>query len=145
LATTEEDWDTLFDVNLKAAYFCAKSAAAIMLKQKSGKIINIADVSAYSPWPDYIPYCTTKAGIIAMTKGLAKRLAPDIQVNAIAAGTVLLDEAASDTYQRIIESETLLKRIGSPQDIVRTVLFLLGETDYITGAIIPVDGGKLIA
>lgn len=145
LTTNEKEWDALFDINLKSAYFCAKSVAAVMLKQKSGKIINIADVSAYSPWPDYIPYCITKAGIIAMTKGLAKRLAPDIQVNAVASGTVLMGDDASAADKNKIEGETLLKRVGSPRDIVNTILFLLGGSDYITGAIIPVDGGKLIA
>ena len=145
LTTTEKEWDALFDVNLKFAYFCAKSVAEIMLSQKSGKIINIADVSAYSPWPDYIPYCITKAGIIALTKGLAKRLAPDIQVNAIASGTVLMGDDTSAADRSKIEAETLLKQVGTPDDIVNTILFLLGGSDYITGAVIPVDGGKLIA
>ena len=142
--TTEEQWDTLLNINIKASFFCTKSVSQYMLKQKSGKIISIADVAGYSPWPGYLPYSITKAGIICLTKGLAKELAPNIQVNAIAAGTVLMGENATPEYRRQIENATLLKRIGTPQDIVNTIIFLLKGSDYITGTIIPVDGGKLL-
>jgi len=139
-ATTETEWDKLFGVNLKSAYFCAQQAAGYMKKNGSGKIVNIADVSAYSPWPDYIPYCITKAGLIAMTKGMAKALAPDILVNAIASGTVLHAPNTDPEKQKFIEENTLLKRVGSPVNIAEAALFLL-KADYITGAVIPVDGG----
>ncbi len=145
LQTSEEEWDTLFSVNLKAVYFCSQFVAAGMLQRKSGKIINIADVAAMLPWPDFIPYCTTKAGVIALTKGLAQALGPTIQVNAIASGTVLLSEDTSSKERRKLEKETLLKRIGTPQDIANTVLFLLQGGDYITGEVIAVDGGRLLA
>ncbi len=144
--TSEEDWDRLFGINLKAPYFCSVHAVRQMREQgQGGKIINVADVSAYSPWPDYVPYCTTKAGLIAMTKGLAKAFAPDILVNAVASGTVLMSDGASTDYTAHIAAETLLKRIGSPQDIVNAVLFLIEGGDYITGEILAVDGGRQIS
>jgi len=137
-------WDEIFDVNLRAPFFCAQKAAENMAQNGEGKIINISDVSAYSPWPNFVPYCTSKAALIAMTKGLALALAPKIQVNAIASGTVLMSENASAEYAKAVEKKTLLKRIGNPEDIVETVLFLL-KNDYITGSVIPVDGGALLA
>lgn len=141
-AVSEEQWDDLLSINLKAPFFCARAAARMM--KNAGKIINIADVSGYIPWSDFIPYCTSKAGLIAVTKGLAKALAPDIQVNAVAPGTVLLGDDALETHAQEIERETLLKRIGSPQDIANTVIFLLKGSDYITGETIAVDGGSLL-
>ncbi|MFQ5677764.1 MAG: SDR family NAD(P)-dependent oxidoreductase [bacterium] len=141
---TEKDWDKLLDVNLKAVYFCAQAVSAIMKKQKSGKIINIADVAGIDPWPDFIPYSASKAGVIAVTKGLAKALAPDIQVNAIASGTVLMSEDATENYTDHIKDMTLLKRIGTPDDVVNTVLFLLKGTDFVTGEVVAVDGGRLL-
>ncbi|MFQ5648438.1 MAG: SDR family NAD(P)-dependent oxidoreductase [bacterium] len=144
LDTTEEQWDELFAVNLKAAYFCATLAARHMLEQNAGKIINITDVAGILPWPDFIPYCTTKAGLIAITKGLAKALAPQIQVNAVASGTVLMAENASQADKEAIRQATLLKRIGSPRDVLSTILFLIQGSDYITGEVIAVDGGRLL-
>jgi len=140
---TEEQWEELLDINLKAPFFCATAAAKVMKNQ--GKIVNIADVSGYAPWSDFIPYCASKAGLIAMTKGLAKALAPNIQVNAVAPGTVLLGDDASEKHAQEIKKQTLLKKIGSPKDIANTVIFLLKGTDYITGETIAVDGGSLLA
>jgi NAD(P)-dependent dehydrogenase (short-subunit alcohol dehydrogenase family) len=142
LNATEEDWDRLIDVNLKAPFFCAKLAAGYMKEQGSGQIINISDVAAYNPWVDYLPYCISKAGVATLTRGLAKELAPEIQVNAVAPGTVLMSEDASEDYTSAIRERTLLKRIGQPRDIANTILFLLEGSDYITGAVIPVDGGS---
>ncbi len=142
---TEQQWDAFFTINLKAPFFCAQAVAKIMKKQRHGKIINITDVAGIDPWPGFLPYCASKAGLISLTKGLAKALAPDIQVNAIAAGTVLLQDGASEEYRKEIEGLSLLKKIGHPQDIVNTVLYLLKGSDFITGAVIPVDGGRLLA
>jgi NAD(P)-dependent dehydrogenase (short-subunit alcohol dehydrogenase family) len=89
--TTEKDWDQMLDTNLKGAFFCAQAAAKVMQKH-GGKIINIADWAADRPYTGYLPYCISKAGIIALTKGLARTLAPKITVNAIAPGPVLLPE-----------------------------------------------------
>lgn len=142
---TEVGWDTLFHLNVKAPFFCAQFAASFMKKQASGKIINIADVAGISPWPDFIAYSASKAGLISITKGLAKALAPDVQVNAIASGTVLIHEEASEKYKRQVADQTLLKRVGKPEDIVNTVLFLLQGSDYVTGTVVTVDGGRLLA
>jgi NAD(P)-dependent dehydrogenase (short-subunit alcohol dehydrogenase family) len=140
--TTESDWQQLLDVNLKAPYFCAKYASAWMKTQKSGKIINISDVASLNPWIGYIPYCISKSGIITLTRGLAKELAPEIQVNAVAPGTVLMGEHATEEMTQDIIDKTLLKKIGKPEDIADCTMFLIEKADYITGAVIPVDGGS---
>lgn len=140
---TEQEWDQFLDINLKAPFFCAKFAAEVM--QAGGKIVNITDVSGFTPWADYLPYCVSKAGLISATKGLAKALAPNIQVNGIAPGTVLLEENASEAHAQAIKKGTLLGEIGSPKDIADTVVFLLKAGDYITGEVISVDGGSRLA
>jgi NAD(P)-dependent dehydrogenase (short-subunit alcohol dehydrogenase family) len=142
--TTEKQWDDLFTINLKAPFFCAQHVSTIMKKQKSGKIINIADVAAVIPWTGYIPYSASKAGLIAITKGMATALAPDIQVNAVAPGTVLLREDATKEEINEVKNLTLLKKIGTPEDIVNAVLFLLKGSDFVTGEVIVVDGGRLL-
>lgn len=142
--TTEEQWDDLLTINLKAPFFCAQFVAIIMKKQKSGKIINITDVAGITPWSGYIPYSASKAGLISITKGMAKALAPDIQVNAVAPGTVLMREEATEDEIKEIKNLTLLKKIGTPEDIVNAVLFLLKGGDFVTGEVIVVDGGRLI-
>jgi pteridine reductase len=142
---SEADWDSHLDINLKGSFFCAKFAGAQMLKQRRGKIINFADWAAVRPYADYLPYCISKAGIIAMTRGLAKSLAPHVQVNCIAPGPILLpSDFTEEETQRVIDA-TPLKRLGSPQDITATVIFLVEASDFITGAMINVDGGRLIA
>ncbi len=142
---TEDEWDRHLNINLKASFFAAKFAAAHMLRQGRGKIINFADWSGIRPYADYLPYCTSKAGVISMTRGLAKSLAPRIQVNCIAPGPILLPpDFTEEETQKVIDA-TPLKRIGSPKDIAATVLFLIEGSDFITGAMINVDGGRLIA
>lgn len=141
---TEKDWDRTLDSNLKGSFFCAQAAAKAMQKE-GGKIINFADWSGFRPYVDYLPYCISKAGVIAMTKGLAKTLAPKIEVNAIAPGPILLPEDLDPVEEEEISRNTPLKKIGSPQDIVSAILFLIEGTDFMTGATIVVDGGRLIA
>ncbi len=141
---TEKDWDMLHNLNLKTPFFLAQAVSHYMLKQKSGKIINIADAGAETPFPAYLPYSISKAGIINMTKGLAKALAPNIQVNCINPGPVMFPENYSEEERNFSISQTLLKREGSAEDIANTVRFLLEGSDYITGAVIPVDGGRQI-
>lgn len=141
---TEKDWDRTLDSNLKGSFFCAQAAAKVMQKE-GGKIINFADWSGFRPYVDYLPYCISKAGVIAMTKGLAKTLAPKIEVNAIAPGPILLPEDLDPVEEEEISQNTPLKKTGSPQDIVNAILFLIEGTDFMTGATIVVDGGRLIA
>jgi len=142
--TTEKDWNTTLDTNLKGAFFCAQTAAKVM-KKNGGKIINIADWASDRPSRDYLPYCISKAGIIALTKGLARALAPNITVNAIAPGTILLPEDCDEEEKKMLINRTPLKRIGDPKDVINAVLFLLEGTDFMTGSTLVVDGGRLIA
>ncbi len=141
---TEEDWDKFHDLNLKSAFFLAKDVGLLMKKQGNGRIVNIGDTSFSKPWPDYIPYTLTKAGVNSMTAGLAKALAPNVLVNCINPGPVLLPDDYSEKQREKAVKNTLLKRTGTAEDVAKTVRFLC-ETDYITGAAIPVDGGRHIA
>jgi NAD(P)-dependent dehydrogenase (short-subunit alcohol dehydrogenase family) len=144
-ALDEAVWDEAIDVNLKGPFLFAKAAGDRMKAQGSGKIINIADWAGERPYRNYLPYCVSKAGVIALTKGLALELAPEVQVNAVAPGPVLLPEGMSEEEKAKVIAATPLKRIGSPDDVANAVLFLLEGSDFITGAVLPVDGGRLIA
>jgi NAD(P)-dependent dehydrogenase (short-subunit alcohol dehydrogenase family) len=139
--TTPELWDSQMDSNAKAPFFVAQHAARIMAHRGRGKIINIADVAGEVIWPGYFSYSVSKAALIAVNRGLAKAYAPHIQVNAIAPGPVLFPEYYTAEQKRSAIERTLLKREGSPQDIVNAVVFLI-ENDYITGELIHVDGGR---
>lgn len=142
---TEAQWDDLVDTNLKGTFLMAKRVGDEMLKAGGGKIINLADWAGFRPYKDYLPYCVAKAGVIALTKALAKTLAPTIQVNAVAPGPVMLPEDFGDAERDAVIRATPLKRIGSPTDIAQTVVFLVEGSDFITGTTIVVDGGRLIA
>lgn len=141
----EEDWDRNLEVNLKGAFLLSHRLGPSMKGRGAGKIINIADWAGYRPYADYLPYCVSKAGLIALTKGLALALAPEVQVNAVAPGPVLPPEDFTPEERRAIERAVPLRRIGSPEDVARAVLFLIEGGDFITGAVLPVDGGRLIA
>jgi NAD(P)-dependent dehydrogenase (short-subunit alcohol dehydrogenase family) len=138
-----EHWDSQMDANARAPFFVAQHAASLMRPNGGGKIINIVDVAGELIWPSYLPYSVSKAALIAVNRGLAKAWAPEIQVNAIAPGPVLFPEDYTDEQKRLAIDRTLLKRAGSPEDVVRAVIFLL-ENDYITGEVIHVDGGRHI-
>ncbi len=142
---SERDWDINIDINLKGTFLCCKYAADVMLEQKEGKIINTADWSGIRPYTNYIPYCVSKAGVIALTKALAKTLAPHIQVNCIIPGPIILPEDFSEKEREQIISSVPLKKIGSPDDIASTVSFLIEGSDFITGGMYAVDGGRLIS
>ncbi|OPX34883.1 hypothetical protein B1H10_02520 [candidate division KSB1 bacterium 4484_188] len=141
---TDREWDEFQNVNLKGTFLGAQIIGEIMVKNKSGKIINIADVAAATVWSNYIPYCVSKAGVVALTKGLAKALAPYVTVNAVSPGTVLLAENYDHNEEQTLIERTPLKRIGDPTDVAKTVLFLIEGSDFITGEIINVDGGRSI-
>lgn len=143
---TEADWDFHIDANLKGPFLWALEIGRHMKRRKqAGKIILFADWSAIRPYADYLPYCVSKAGVICLAKSLAKALAPRVQVNAIAPGPILLPPDVGPRERRAIVNATLVKRIGSPQDIVNSVLFLIEGSDFITGHTLVVDGGRLIA
>ena len=143
--TSESDWDRHMDVNARAPFFLAQ-AAAPHLKRAGGCIVNIADWAAHRPYADYIPYCVSKAALLCLNTALAKALAPQVRVNAVMPGPVLLPdgESAAGESGAALKRATLLKRLGSPADVAKAVVFLL-ESDFITGASVAVDGGRLIA
>jgi NAD(P)-dependent dehydrogenase (short-subunit alcohol dehydrogenase family) len=140
---TPEHWDEQMATNAKAPFFLARHAARLMRRVGAGKIVNIVDVAGEVIWPSYLPYSVSKAALIAVNRGLAKAYAPEIQVNGIAPGPVLFPDYYSEDQKRVATERTLLKRAGSPRDVVNAVVYLI-ENDYITGEVIHVDGGRHI-
>lgn len=143
LEISPEEWQAALDVNLTGPFLCAQAAAPHMLKQGSGLIINITDLSAYQTWPQYAHHAASKAGLVALTRVMAAELAPQIRVNAIAPGTVLLPPNATAEKIRWAEENSLLKRVGDPQDVAKTAVFL-AEMDFATGAVYFMDGGRAL-
>jgi pteridine reductase len=135
-----EDWDAMFALNLRAPFFLSQAAARVM-GEKGGAIVNIADLAAFETWKSYVPHAITKAGIIQMTRGLAHALAPRIRVNAIAPGPVLLPEGWTQEQADKLIATTPLGRLGNAEDVAQAVLYLL-SADYVTGETIIVDGGR---
>ena len=137
------DWQDLLGSNLQAPLFLSQ-AAAPYLKKQAGCIINMVDIQAQRPMKKYSVYCVAKAGLVMLTKSLAKELGPAIRVNAIAPGIALWPDDESELSpalrERIIQ-RTALKRAGTPEDIAETISFLINHAHYITGQIIAVDGG----
>lgn len=138
---TEEQWDDLIGSNLKAPFFLAQ-AAAPYLKKTNGCIVNIVDIHAERPLKTFPIYSMAKAGLVMMTKSLAGELGPEIRVNAVAPGAILWPENLDEVAKQRIVSRTFLKRQGNPDDISKTILFLIKDANYVTGQIIAVDGGR---
>jgi pteridine reductase len=139
---TVEQWDEVMALNVRAPFFCAQ-AAAPLLPDTGGVIINIADLAAFETWPQYIPHAVTKAGLVHMTRGLARALAPRIRVNAVAPGMVLRPELWSEADEARLLRTTPLERGGSPDDVAQAVLYLV-DAGYVTGETLIVDGGRHI-
>lgn len=141
---TEEDWDNIMGSNLKAPLFLSQAAAPYLTKNK-GCIVNMVDIYGVRPLVKHPVYSVAKAGLAMLTKSLAKELGPNVRVNGVAPGAILWPEAGVDTdeQQQLLE-KTCLERIGSPEDIAKAVLFLIRDADYITGHILPVDGGRMV-
>jgi NAD(P)-dependent dehydrogenase (short-subunit alcohol dehydrogenase family) len=137
----ESDWDRILGVNLKGPFLLCRRVGEIMLRQGQGKILNLADIGGMKIWAEYLPYSVSKAGLIALTRGLAKALAPAVQVNAIAPGVVLLPEGTPAEERDRAIRHIPLARLGSPEDVVRAALYLL-ENDFVTGEVLSVDGGQ---
>jgi pteridine reductase len=136
---TEAEWDAMFALNLRAPFFAAQAAAAHM--GEGGAIVNLADLAAFETWPGYVPHGISKAGVVQMTRALARVLAPSIRVNAVAPGAVLLPDDWEDAAAERLAATTPLGRLGAPADVVRAVLYLL-DADYVTGETVIVDGGR---
>ncbi|MEN9423002.1 MAG: hypothetical protein RL122_385 [Pseudomonadota bacterium] len=145
LATvTELQFDDLIGTNLKAPLFMAQ-AAAPHLQASNGCMINIVDIHGMRPLQGYAAYCIAKAGLLMLTQVLARELGPNVRVNGVAPGAILWPEMTENHAMHTeILAKTALKREGNPDDIARTVLFLVRDADYITGQVIPVDGGRLL-
>ena len=141
----EATWDRTLEVNLKAPFFTAWHAVPLMRRGGGGKIVNIADWAGLRPYKNYLPYVISKGGIVTMTKAMAKELAPEIAVNAIAPGPVMLPEDFDAAAAERIRKGTLLQRLGSPDDIAQSAVYLVAMTDFVTGHVLVVDGGRLIA
>lgn len=139
--STPEMWDDQMDTNAKAPFFLAQAASRAMREQGRGKIVNMADPAGELIWTSYLAYSISKAALLAQTRGLARALAPDIQVNAVAPGPVQFPHDYTDDQKRLAIERTLLKRAGSPADVVRAIVFLI-RNDYITGEVLHVDGGR---
>lgn len=133
-------WDRMFALNLRAPFFLAQSAAPHLTRAR-GAIVNIADLAAFETWPAYVPHTISKAGVVQMTRALARALAPAVRVNAVAPGAVLLPEDWDEAAAARLQGTTPLRRLGSPADVVQAVLYLL-EAEYVTGEVIVVDGGR---
>lgn len=144
-ALTEEIWDASLDVNLKAPFLLSWELGRAMRGRGEGCIVNVADWAAERPYRDYLPYCVSKAGVIALTKSLAKELAPAVRVNAVAPGPVLPPDDFGPDELAAIRRATPLGRIGAPEDVARAIRFLAEEATFSTGSILHVDGGRLIA
>lgn len=140
----EDQWNDLIGTNLKAPFFLSQ-AAARALHNTRGCIINIVDIHAERPLKTYAVYSMAKAGLVMLTKAMARELGPNVRVNAVAPGVILWPERGIDdvTKQRII-SRTALKRQGNPKDVARAVLFLSRDADYTSGEVIRIDGGRAL-
>lgn len=141
-AVTPQAWDAIFALNLRAPFLISQAAAPVM-KAEGGAIVNIADLAAFESWPGYIPHSISKAGVVKMTSALARVLAPEIRVNAIAPGAVLLPADWNADAGDRLASTTPLRRLGHPDDVVQAMLYLL-RSDFVTGETLIVDGGRHI-
>lgn len=135
-------WETVYRVNLVAPAALSHHARPYLQAHGGGKIINLCDISAERPWPDHLAYCTSKAALIALTKGLARAMAPGIQVNGVAPGIAVFPDAFSAALRRKLTGQVPLGREGTPQEVARLVRFLVESGDYLTGQVIPLDGGR---
>src|SRR5882724_11872083 len=139
LEITEADWDFIHAVNLKATFFCCQQGAILMKKSGEGRIVNISSLGGLRPWAEYAHYCASKAGVIMLTRSLAKGLAPGITVNSVAPGVIL----SSGQEPRIDDmiAATPAGRNGTVDEVADAVLYFLNATNFITGQVLAVDGG----
>jgi NAD(P)-dependent dehydrogenase (short-subunit alcohol dehydrogenase family) len=139
---TEQQWDTILDTNLKSQVLCSQAAAPMLRRSGQGRIINFASLGGLLAWPAYTPYCVSKAGVIMLTRCLARALAPEITVNAIAPGTISFSGDAPEIAEDFIRRAPL-RRTGGPEDIEEAVIFL-ARSPFMTGQVIVVDGGRTL-
>jgi 3-oxoacyl-[acyl-carrier protein] reductase/pteridine reductase len=139
LEITEADWDFIHSVNLKAVFFCCQHGARLMHRSGGGRIVNISSLGGIRPWAAHAHYCASKAGVIMLTRALAKAFAPEITVNSVAPGVIGADDL-DDRRASMIEA-TPARRAGTPEEVAQAVLYFLKAGDFITGQTLAVDGG----
>jgi len=139
---TEEQWDRILNTNLKSQFLCSQSAAPMLRRSGRGRIINFASLGGLLAWPAYTHYCVSKAGVIMLTRCLARALAPEITVNAIAPGTISFPGDAPELAEDFI-SRAPLQRTGTAKDIEDAVMFL-AQSSFVTGQVVVVDGGRTL-
>ena len=135
----EADWDFIHDVNLKGTFFCCQEGARQMKKKGAGRIVNISSLGGIRPWAEHAHYCASKAGLIMLTKALAKAFAPEIAVNSVAPGVIAFNDVDARTEAMI--DATPMRRAGKAEEIAAAVHFFLTAPEFITGQILAVDGG----
>lgn len=140
LEATEADWDAMHSVNLKGTFFCCQQAARLMLRTGGGRIVNISSLGGLRPWARHVPYCTSKAGVIMLTRSLAKALAPEISVNTVAPGVIHFGESMPEDIEHLVRV-TPMNRPGTGTDVAETVRLLLEGPSFVTGQVLAVDGG----
>jgi pteridine reductase len=142
-AITVEAWDRVLAVNLRAPFLLARDAAPLLRAARPGLVVNIADLSALQPWPSFAHHAVSKAGLVHLTRVLARALAPDVRVNAIAPGTVLPPADFDGEDYAGGRDRRVLERAGSPDDVVAALLYLV-RAEFVTGEILVVDGGRML-
>jgi NAD(P)-dependent dehydrogenase (short-subunit alcohol dehydrogenase family) len=138
------DWHRVTNTLINGAFYCANAVAPLMLEKGEGTIVNIIDLAAYEPWPNFMAHTVGKSALLAMSRQLALELAPAVRVNAVAPGPVLPPPDFSEEKIERTAKKTLLGRWGTPEDIATAVLFFV-QADYVTGEALAVDGGQRIA
>jgi len=141
-ATSEQSWDASLDTNLKAPFFCAQAAAPHLVQSGHGIIINFADIGGLLGWTEFLPHSISKAGVMLMTRVLAKELAPKVRVNAIAPGTITMPGDPPEWQQDFIRRAPL-QRSGRPEEIADAVMYLIGA-EFVTGHVLVIDGGRTL-
>lgn len=139
LEITERDWDFIHSVNLKGAFFCCQHGARLMKKTGGGRIVNISSLGGIRPWSEHAHYCASKAGLIMLTRALAKAWAPEITVNSVAPGVIPFEDI-DERGKRLIDL-TPARRGGTPDEIADAVLYFLRASNFVTGQVLAVDGG----
>jgi NAD(P)-dependent dehydrogenase (short-subunit alcohol dehydrogenase family) len=139
LEITEKDWDFIHAVNLKAVFFCCQNGARLMRKSGGGRIVNISSLGGIRPWAEHAHYCASKAGVIMLTRALAKAWAPEITVNSVAPGVIPFADI-DKRGEKMIEA-TPAKRGGTPEEVADAVVYFLKASDFVTGQLLAVDGG----
>jgi NAD(P)-dependent dehydrogenase (short-subunit alcohol dehydrogenase family) len=139
LNITERDWDFLHSVNLKATFFCCQQGALLMKKTGGGRIVNISSLGGIRPWASHAHYCASKAGVIMLTRALAKAWAPEITVNSVAPGVIPFDDL--DERAAAMVKATPAQRPGTAEEIADAVLYFLNASNFVTGQVLAVDGG----